>query len=191
MPNIQHKVHKERSRNGIRIRPDSERVTIRSVLLEFKWKLIFIFLLILVESIIALLIPLFIGLAIDHALNGSYVGVIQLGILGTLIILIGGGRRFFDSRIYARIYRRLGNETLLRIEDNLSSIKTARLGMINEIVEFMGEFPSFVDIDCYWNGRSGHHHCKSEPQHIPSRPCCYVFGFSHLFFDQKENHTFQ
>ncbi len=109
----------------------------RSVLLEFKWQLIFIFFLILVESAIELLIPLFIGFAIDNVLEGSYRGAIQLGVLGTFIILIGGGRRFFDSRIYARIYRRLGNETLLKIEKDLTSVKTARLGMVNEIIEFL------------------------------------------------------
>ncbi|UJH68751.1 ABC transporter six-transmembrane domain-containing protein [Allomuricauda sp. SCSIO 65647] len=130
-------VDKDRIWKGIKKRLDSERVTIRSVLLEFKWKLIFIFFLILIESAIELLIPLFIGFAIDNALDGSYTGAIQLGVLGTLIILIGGGRRFFDSRIYAKIYRRLGNATLLRIEENQSSIKTARLGMINEIIEFL------------------------------------------------------
>ena len=116
---------------------DTEKMTIRSIILEFKWKLIFIFFLILVESAIELLIPLFIGFAIDDILGENYKGVILLGVLGTLIILIGGGRRFFDSRIYAKIYRRLGNVTLMRIDGNLSSVKTARLGMINEIVEFL------------------------------------------------------
>ncbi len=130
-------VDKDRIWKGIKKQLDSKRVTIRSVLLEFKWKLIFIFFLILVESAIELLIPLFIGFAIDSALNGSYMGAIQLGVLGTLIILIGGGRRFFDSRIYAKIYRRLGNATLLKMEEDRSSVKTARLGMINEIVEFL------------------------------------------------------
>ncbi|UOY09160.1 ABC transporter six-transmembrane domain-containing protein [Muricauda sp. SCSIO 64092] len=130
-------VDKERIWKGIRKRLDSENVTIRSVLLEFKWKLIFIFFLILVESAIELLIPLFIGFAIDNALGGNYGHALQLGVLGTLIILIGGGRRFFDSRIYARIYRRLGSAVLLGIEENRSSVKTARLGMINEIVEFL------------------------------------------------------
>ena len=80
---------------------------------------------------------MFIGFAIDNAFNGSYIGAIQLGGLGVLIILIGGGRRFYDSRIYAKVYRRLGNVTLLKIEENMSSVKTARLGMINEIVEFL------------------------------------------------------
>ncbi|NER14876.1 hypothetical protein GWK08_15575 [Leptobacterium flavescens] len=125
--------------------PDIERITIRAILLQFKWKLILIFSLILVESIIGLLIPLFIGFAIDDAIKGSYLGAFQLGGLGVLIILIGGGRRFFDSRIYAKVYRRLGNLTLMKIEQNLSSVKTARLSMINEIVEFLeNSLPALV-----------------------------------------------
>ncbi|WP_299556850.1 ABC transporter six-transmembrane domain-containing protein [Seonamhaeicola sp.] len=112
-------------------------MTIRTTLRQFKWKFVFIFSLILIESIIELLIPLFIGFAIDDAIRNSYVGAIQLGGLGALIILIGGGRRFFDSRIYAKIYRKLGNATLSKIEQNQASVKTARLGMISEIVEFL------------------------------------------------------
>ncbi|WP_299530059.1 ABC transporter six-transmembrane domain-containing protein [Ulvibacterium sp.] len=138
-------IDKEKIWKRIRKRLDTEKTTIRAILLEFKWKLIFIFILILMESAIELLIPLFIGFAIDDALQGSYWGAVQLGILGTLIILIGGGRRFFDSRIYAKVYRRLGNETLLKIEENQSSVKTARLGMINEIVEFLeNSFPVLI-----------------------------------------------
>ncbi|MEO1011598.1 MAG: ABC transporter six-transmembrane domain-containing protein [Bacteroidota bacterium] len=141
----QQKIDKERIWKGIRKGLDREKITIRSVLLEFKWKLIFIFFLILVESAITLLIPLFIGFAIDNALNGIYIGAVQLGVLGTLIILIGGGRRFFDSRIYAKIYRRLGSMTLFKIEEDLTSVKTARLGMINEIVEFLeNSLPALV-----------------------------------------------
>lgn len=138
-------VDKERIWKGIRKRLDSENVTIRSVLLEFKWKLIFIFFLILLESAIELVIPLFIGFAIDDALDGSHMGALQLGVLGTFIILIGGGRRFFDSRIYAKVYRRLGTVMLLKIEKDQASVKTARLGMVNEIVEFFeNSFPVLI-----------------------------------------------
>lgn len=130
-------IDKDKIWDTIEKRLDKEKTTIRTVLLQFKWKLVVIFSLVLMESVIELLIPLFIGFAIDDALNGSYIGAIQLGGLGALIILIGGGRRFFDSRIYAKVYRRLGNTTLLKMDKNRSSVKTARLGMINEIVEFL------------------------------------------------------
>ncbi len=145
MINGQQKIDKEKVWKAIRKRLDSKGVTIRSVLLQFKWKLIFIFLLILLESAMELLLPLFIGFAIDDALNGTYIGAIQLGVLGSFIILIGGGRRFFDSRIYAKIYRRLGSATLLNIEKDRTSVKSARLGMVNEIVEFFeNSFPLLV-----------------------------------------------
>ena len=111
----------------------------RTLFAEFRWKFIFIFALILLESIIELLFPLFIGFAIDGALQGEFQGAVQLGGLGLAVIVIGGGRKFFDSRFYAQVYRKLGREALANIEDDQPSLKTARLGMIQEIVEFMAE----------------------------------------------------
>lgn len=110
---------------------------IKNIFIEFKWKFIFNFLLILTESLIDLLFPLFIGFAIDGAIKGDHLGAIQLGGLGLVLILIGGGRRYFDSRFYAQVYRKLGLQILSKMKDAPTSKKTARLGMIEEVVEFM------------------------------------------------------
>ena len=93
--------------------------------------------LILVEAFLALLFPLFIGRAIGDAMAGHHSGVVQLGIIGIAALLVGVGRRFFDSRFYAKIYQDISPQVLSRIDGDQSSVKAARLGMIHELVEFM------------------------------------------------------
>ncbi len=110
---------------------------ITSVLKEFRWKLSFTFLLILLEAIVPIFFPLFIGFAIDSAISGSHTGSMYLGGLGVVALLLGGGRRFFDSRLYAKIYVTLCNQAIGSIKDKADSVKAARLGMIKELVEFM------------------------------------------------------
>ncbi|MEM9719172.1 MAG: ABC transporter six-transmembrane domain-containing protein [Bacteroidota bacterium] len=108
------------------------------VILTENWvKLCFTLFLLLIEAGIAMLFPLFIGYAIDHVINGSYVGVIQLGFLGFASLIVGVGRRVFDSRLYAQMYQTMGVRAISNMKDAQPSIKSARLGMIREWVEFM------------------------------------------------------
>lgn len=110
---------------------------ISQIFSEFMWKFSFNLFLILLEAFIDLLFPLFMGFAIDGAIQGDHWGAIQLGSLGIAVILIGGGRRFFDSRFYAQIYQKLGGEILSKMKDEAPTLKTARLGMIREVLEFL------------------------------------------------------
>ncbi len=103
----------------------------------FKWSFLLTSSLILLESAANLLFPLFIGYAIDDAIAGSYQGSMQLGILGVAILVVGASRRLFDSRFYSKVLLASGTTVISKIEKELSSIKTARLGMIREMIEFM------------------------------------------------------
>lgn len=85
----------------------------------------------------AILFPLFIGYAIDDAIDGKSDGAIQLGILGISAMLVGVGRRVYDSRFYAEVFQDAGAKIMSRSKDVQPSVKTARLGMIREFVEFM------------------------------------------------------
>lgn len=102
-----------------------------------KLKFAFTLMLIIAEAFLTLLFPLFIGNAVDGALNGERDASIDLGLLGLSALIVGVGRRVFDSRFYAKIFREKGLDILNRIEDKNPSIKTARLGMIKEFIEFM------------------------------------------------------
>lgn len=103
-------------------------------------------LLILLEAGITILFPLFIGFAIDGALNNSYSETIQLGILSLSALIIGVGRRMYDSRFYAKVYQKVGSQVISKMQDDRSSVKSARLSMINELIEFLeNSLPEIVN----------------------------------------------
>ncbi len=110
---------------------------LKAVFKKYSLKLGFTLFLILLEAALAILFPLFIGYAIDSAINGSHYGAIQLGLLGVAALLVGVGRRVFDSRFYAKIYQSIGTSAISKMEDNVSSKKSARLGMLREFIEFL------------------------------------------------------
>lgn len=101
----------------------------------YRWQMAFVLFLVLLEAGLAVLFPLFIGYAIDDAMNQQYQGALLLGSLGIATLIIGAGKRFYDSRIYARIYQELG----LKIGHNQEapvSTRSAHLGFLSETVEF-------------------------------------------------------
>lgn len=109
---------------------------IKAVLERHKLKFSLTLFLLLAEALAGLLFPLVIGFAIDGTINGSYGGIWQLLTLGIVVLLVGAGRRFFDSRFYAQVYQEVGFDTISCTKDDSASIKSARLGMIGELVEF-------------------------------------------------------
>ncbi|MEP1779487.1 ABC transporter six-transmembrane domain-containing protein [Reichenbachiella sp.] len=109
----------------------------KTLIKKHKLKFGFTLFLIITEAFLALLFPLFIGYAIDGAIKGSYNGAIQLGLLGLAALIIGVGRRVFDSRFYAKLFQSMGSTAISMIENNRPSVKSARLSMTRELVEFL------------------------------------------------------
>ncbi|MEM8661940.1 MAG: ABC transporter six-transmembrane domain-containing protein [Pseudomonadota bacterium] len=95
-------------------------------------------LLVAIESGLGVLYPLAIGIAIDDLLKDSYRGLIQLGILGLASTVIGSLRRFYDTRIYARIYQGVATELVEREHESGANISriSARVNLLTEFVEF-------------------------------------------------------
>lgn len=112
-------------------------MNLKRIFIKHKWRFILTLLLVLFEGTILILFPLFIGNAIDDVINNNLHGIIQLGVLGLTLLIVGVGRRVFDSRFYAKVYRQVGVSTLIRIKDKNTSVKTARLHMIEELIEFL------------------------------------------------------
>ncbi|MBT3313058.1 MAG: hypothetical protein HN390_00455 [Anaerolineae bacterium] len=114
-------------------------ISIGGLLSRFKGKVSFTFFLVLFEAILDLLYPLFIGFAINDLLEKSYSGIYALAGLGILGLLIGSGRRFYDTRAYTSIYITLSEEMVLRERENKSSISkiSARSSLLTEFVEFL------------------------------------------------------
>ena len=92
--------------------------------------------LVVLEAAGWILFPLVIGRAIDSVLASSARGLYELGILGVVTMGIAVVRRLVDSRAYAGIYATLGEEMVGAAEGTSTSTRTARLGMLREIVEF-------------------------------------------------------
>ncbi len=109
------------------------------VFLRFKWRTLFTFSLVLIESIVDLLYPLFIGWAINGLLDGDSDGLYWLLGLGLTSIIIGSGRRFYDTRIYSSIYQTITPEMVAREQARNSEVSkvSARASLLNEFVEFL------------------------------------------------------
>ncbi len=114
-------------------------ISIKNLVLRFKWKVGFTFLLVIIESMLDILYPLFIGLAIDGLLKDDYTGILYLAILGGASLLVGSCRRFYDTRIYSGIYCRITSEMVVSERDLGSSVSkiSARSNLLTEFVEFL------------------------------------------------------
>ena len=125
----------------------SPTVTLWELFRRFKGKISLTLFLVVAESILDLLFPLFIGFAINGLLDKSYEGIAALAALGILALLVGSGRRFYDTRAYADIYTTLSAEMVEREQGRDSSISaiSARASWLTEFVEFLEDsMPSIV-----------------------------------------------
>ncbi|MEM6746815.1 MAG: ABC transporter six-transmembrane domain-containing protein [Pseudomonadota bacterium] len=94
--------------------------------------------LILVSSLLWLLQPFLLGIAIDGLISDDWSGVVWLAALQISVLTIGMARRFFDTRVYARIYRDIAEEAVTASQEadlELTRI-SARAGMLREVVSF-------------------------------------------------------
>lgn len=126
---------------------NKENISLKNIFKRFKLKISFTFFLVIIESIILLLFPLFIGFAINDFLKQEYAGIFYLGLLGFASLLIGAGRRFFDTRSYSSIYTIISSEFVDRERKKGSSVSqtNARVGLLAELVEFLeNSFPEIM-----------------------------------------------
>lgn len=114
-------------------------ISLRQLFGRFKGRISFTLLLVLGEAGLELLFPLFIGFAINSVIDESYTGLLALALLGLLALLVGGGRRFYDTRAYAGIYTILSTEMVTREENKGSTVSAiaARSSLLTELVEFL------------------------------------------------------
>ncbi len=106
---------------------------------RFRKKISLTFFLVILESILDLLFPLFIGFAINSLLEQNFEGVIALGGLGLAALIVGSGRRFYDTRTYAKIYTTISGEMVLREHQKETPVSAtaARATLLTELVEFL------------------------------------------------------
>lgn len=120
-------------------------MTLLGIYKRYRWKISLTLLLVLLEAIAMLLLPLVIGFAIDGLVVGSYTGVYQLAGVGFGILVSGSVRRLYDTRVYSSIYVDLSSETVEKDTKSTTSMLTARMNMLKELVEFFeNSFPELI-----------------------------------------------
>jgi len=109
------------------------------MLKRFRVNISFTALLVIAESLTTVLFPLFMGFAINGLLEKNFTGMYSLIGLGVTSLIIGSGRRFYDTRTYSKIYAVISPELVEQEMDKGSSVSviTARTNLLTEFVEFL------------------------------------------------------
>lgn len=110
-----------------------------SLFRRFKWRISATIAMMSTGAGLELLFPLAIGIAIDGLIVGSNTAVWPLAVLGVGALVVGSAQRFYDTRIYACIYRIITPEMVAaeRVKGSDISVISARTNLLNEFVEFL------------------------------------------------------
>ncbi len=115
------------------------KLTIGTLLNVFRWRVGITWCLILSETALTVLIPLYMGFAIDGLLEGNIKSFVHLGALMAVLTVIGVARRIYDTRVYGTIRVELGNALVSRFSNLPVSTLNARIGMGRELADFLEE----------------------------------------------------
>lgn len=124
------------------------KISLLEIFRKNKLKLIFTWVLVLLESGVWVLFPYVLGLAIDDLLKTNYMGLYLLVLSGLASLLIGGSRRFYDTRVYSSIYAKISPELVEQETKKGSSVskKSARASLLTEFVEYLeNSFPEIIE----------------------------------------------
>ena len=104
--------------------------------------------LLLLESGLAVTFPLVIGLALDSLASNRLDGLFWLGGLCAAVLVAGSGRRFLDTRAYARIYLDLASGLAAKSRSKKTDLSrtSARISLLEEVISYFEEdLPAFLD----------------------------------------------
>ena len=97
--------------------------------------------LLIIENILAAIAPLFLGRAIDGLIAQTYSALWIFLAVAVTGLIIAIGRRVYDTRVYARIYREAASETVEK-----ENLKEAAVTRITARANFVSEFVEFFEI---------------------------------------------
>lgn len=92
---------------------------------------------VILENILLILLPLFIGYAIDGVLDQSLTPLSWFALVLVALVAISVIRRFYDTRVFGDIRVRLAEMLAFKLRAAPVSIKDARLTMSRELVDFL------------------------------------------------------
>jgi hypothetical protein len=112
-------------------------LTVLALLRAFRWRITLTWLLILCETALTALVPLFIGFAIDGLLASDTEALFQLIAVLTVLILVSVIRRAYDTRVFGTVRVEMGKAQAARAANLPISTLNARLGMGRELADFL------------------------------------------------------
>lgn len=96
-------------------------------------------LLLTIEIALMVLVPLFIGYAIDDLLEQRIEKLILLICVLVSLVIVSVIRRYYDTRAYGKIRVNVQTEVVKRNEGLTTSVLNARIEMARELVDFLEE----------------------------------------------------
>ncbi|WP_028109290.1 ABC transporter six-transmembrane domain-containing protein [Ferrimonas futtsuensis] len=125
--------------------PWPQRLSLMALWQRFPGKIVLTVLLVMVENALLVMIPLALGWGIDGVMAGSASGIWPLAILLVSVTLAVMVRRLYDTRAYGAIRVELGSEVGRRLASQPLSVRSARLDMSRELVDFLeNELPPLL-----------------------------------------------
>ena len=115
------------------------KITLRTLIRRFWKKALVTWVLVLCEALILLVMPLVIGWAVDDLIHRDSRGLAQLAVLCMSLLVVGAGRRFYDTRVYSGIYKKVSAEMVDREKQKNTALSrvSARMNLFTEFVEFL------------------------------------------------------
>jgi ABC-type multidrug transport system fused ATPase/permease subunit len=119
--------------------PGVRGVRLASLLRRYRWRLLFTYGLFNVESVLRLVQPYVLGMAINGLLEGSYRGLGCLVLQHVLLLVSETCRRMYDTRVFTRIYSDLAASVVLdpsRRDDEVTYV-AALSTLSRQLVDFL------------------------------------------------------
>ncbi len=107
-------------------------ITLRLVIKLSLKRVALTWLIVLAENVLMMLLPLFIGFAIDGLLEQNLRPLLTLGFILFALVVISVARRVYDTRVYGAIRVRLAKLVARNLRAVPISVKDARLTMSRE-----------------------------------------------------------
>ncbi|QTL34736.1 ABC transporter six-transmembrane domain-containing protein [Pseudoalteromonas viridis] len=100
-------------------------------------KILLTWTMVILENILLILLPLFIGYAIDGVLEQSLTPLIWFACVLLALVVVSVLRRFYDTRVFGALRVKLAEMLAFRLRAAPVSVKDARLTMSRELVDFL------------------------------------------------------
>lgn len=120
-------------------------ITLKSTIQLAPLKIGLTWLMVLIENVMLILLPLAIGYAIDGILSHDLLPLLHFAVLLLVVVVISVLRRFYDTRVYGQVRFKLAKLVERNIKQATVSVRSARLTMSRELVDFLEEdLPSLI-----------------------------------------------